>query len=138
VRSLGADHVIDYTATDYTRAGERYDWILAADSHQPVLRIRQALRPDGVYVTLGGDARSILAAVAVGAVVTAATDKSAGLMWWWRPFAADDVATVLRLIEDGAVRPSIDRRYQLDEIVDALRWVDDGRARGKVVVQIGS
>ena len=73
----------------------------------------------------------------VGAVVTVATAKSAGLMWWWRPFAADDVATLLRLVTEGNVRPSIDRRYPLDEIVAALRWVHDGNARGKVVVQVG-
>ena len=137
VRSLGADHVIDYTTTDYTQGDKRYDWILAADSHQPVLRIRRVLKPSGVYVTLGGDARSIVSAVTVGAVVTAATAKSAGLMWWWRPFAADDVATLLRLVAEGNVRPSIDRRYPLDEIVAALRWVHDGNARGKVVVQVG-
>jgi len=58
-------------------------------------------------------------------------------MWWWRPFAADDVATLLRLVAEGNVRPSIDRRYPLDEIVAALRWVHDGNARGKVVVQVG-
>ena len=54
VRSLGADHVIDYTTTDYTRGTERYDWILAADSHHSLLAIRRALRPGGVYATLGG------------------------------------------------------------------------------------
>jgi NADPH:quinone reductase-like Zn-dependent oxidoreductase len=134
VRSLGADHVIDYTTTDYTQTGERYDWILAADSHYPVLKVRHALKAGGVYVTLGGDGRSILSAVILGAVVSAATDRSVGLMWWWRPFAADDVATLVRLVAEGKVRPFIDRRYPLDQIVDALRWVDDGHARGKVVV----
>ena len=54
VRSLGADHVIDYTQVDYTTAGERYDWILDTDSHQSIRRARRALRPNGVYVTLGG------------------------------------------------------------------------------------
>jgi NADPH:quinone reductase-like Zn-dependent oxidoreductase len=136
VRSVGADRVIDYTTTDYTRAGERYDWILAADSHHSVLEIRHALKPHGVYVTLGGDGRSIVSAVALGAVVSAATDKSTGLMFWWKPFAHDDVETLLRLIRAGEVRPFIDRRYSLDEIVDALDWVDDGHAQGKVVVHV--
>jgi NADPH:quinone reductase-like Zn-dependent oxidoreductase len=137
VASLGADHVIDYSTNDYTDADRRYDWILAADSHHSVLEIRRVLKRGGVYVTLGGGARSILSAVALGAMVSAATNKSAGLMWWWRPFAADDVATLLRLVAEGAVRPFVDRRYPLDGIVDALRWVEDGNARGKVVVQIG-
>jgi NADPH:quinone reductase-like Zn-dependent oxidoreductase len=137
VAALGADHVIDYTTTDYTEGGVRYDWILAVDSHRSVLDIRRVLKRGGVYVTLGGDARSILSAVALGAVISAATDRSAGLMWWWRPFAADDVATLLRLIAEGAVRPFVDRRYPLDDIVAALRWVDDGHATGKVVVELG-
>ena len=63
VRSLGADHVIDYTTVDYTRTGERYDWIVDTDSHHSILRIRRALRPGGVYVTLGGTAPAIVAAM---------------------------------------------------------------------------
>ena len=75
VRSLGADHVIDYREVDYTRTGERYDWIVDTDSHHPILSIRRALRPNGVYVTLGGTARPIFAALLVGLVITKATDK---------------------------------------------------------------
>ena len=61
VRSLGADHVIDYTTVDYTKTGERYDWIVDTDSHHSILSVRRALRPNGVYVTLGGSALPILA-----------------------------------------------------------------------------
>ena len=53
MRSLGADHVIDYTKTDYTRTGERYDWVLDVDAHHSIFRWRRALRPKGVYLTLG-------------------------------------------------------------------------------------
>ena len=56
VRSLGADHVIDYATVDYTATGERWDWILDTDTHHSILRVRRALRPNGVYVTLGGPA----------------------------------------------------------------------------------
>ena len=114
VRSLGADHVIDYTTTDYTSTGERYDWIVDTDSHHPILRIRRALRPGGVYVTLGGEGRPIVAAMALGPVISLATGKHMGLMLWWKPFAAADIATVTRLIAAGSVRPAIDRRYPLD------------------------
>ena len=54
VRSLGADHVIDYKTVDYTKTGERYDWILDTDSHNSLRSVRRALRPNGVYVSLGG------------------------------------------------------------------------------------
>ena len=134
VRSLGADHVIDYTATDYTKTGERYDWILDTDSHHSVLAIRHALRPGGVYVTLGGTARTIFAAMFLGLLVSRLTGKHMGLLIWWKPFNASDVATVTDLMAAAAVRPAIDRRFPLDDVVGALRWVDEGRARGKVIV----
>jgi NADPH:quinone reductase-like Zn-dependent oxidoreductase len=136
VRSLGADHVIDYTKTDYTSSGERYDWIVDTDSHHPILRIRRALRPGGVYVTLGGEGRPIVAAMALGPVISLATGKHMGLMLWWKPFAAADIATVTDLIAAGSVRPAIDRRYPLDQVVDALRYVDEGENRGKVVLTV--
>ena len=66
--------------------GERYDWIVDTDSHHPILRIRRALRPRGVYVTLGGSSRRILSAMALGPVISLATGKWTGLMLWWKPF----------------------------------------------------
>jgi len=134
VRSLGADHVIDYAEVDYTSTGERYDWIVDTDSHHPILRIRHALRPNGVYVTLGGTGLSILAALLMGPVISMATDKWMGLLIWWKPFNPDDVATLKDLIAAGKVKPRIDRRYPLTDVVEALRWVDDGRATGKVII----
>jgi NADPH:quinone reductase-like Zn-dependent oxidoreductase len=134
VRSLGADQVLDYTKVDYTKTGERYDWIVDTDSHHPILGIRRALRPRGVYVTLGGTGRTILSAMAVGPIITLATDKWMGMLLWWKPFKVDDVDTLKALIAAGKVRPVIDRRYPLSEVVDALRYVDEGRASGKVVI----
>ena len=136
VRSLGADHVLDYTTTDYTAGGERFDWIVDTDSHHPILRIRRALRRGGVYVTLGGTARPLAAAITLGPVVSLATHRHMGLMLWWKPFGADDLATVTSLIEAGAVTPAIDRSYPLDDIVEALRYADGGDARGKVIVTV--
>ncbi|HET9455737.1 MAG TPA: NAD(P)-dependent alcohol dehydrogenase [Candidatus Limnocylindrales bacterium] len=134
VRSLGADHVVDYTTTDYLATGERYDWILDVEARHPLLRSRRALRPKGVYVTLGGTNATLLDALLVGTVVSLATDKSIGLMLWWRPFAAEDVATLTELVAAGRLDPKIDRRFPLDDVVEALRYVDEGRATGKVIV----
>jgi NADPH:quinone reductase-like Zn-dependent oxidoreductase len=135
VRSLGADHVLDYTTTDYTATGQRYDWIIDTDSHHPILRIRRALRPDGVYVTLGGAGRPIAAAMTLGPVVSLATGRHMGLMLWWKPFAADDLETVTSLVAAGKVTPAIDRRFALDDIVEALGYADRS-ARGKVIVTV--
>ena len=134
VRSLGADHVIDYTKVDYTTTGERYDWIVDVDSHHSILRCRRALRPKGIYVTLGGTARTIFAALLLGPVISAATGKQLGLMLWWKPFHPPDLTSLTALIAAGQVAPVIDRRFPLGEAVDALRYVDEGRARGKVVI----
>ena len=138
VRSLGADHVIDYKTVDYTKTGERYDWILDTDSHNSLRRVRRALRPNGVYVSLGGSTLPILAGVTIGPLMSLPSDKWSGLMLWWKPFLADDVETLKQLIAAGKVKPVIDRRFSLSQIVDALRWVDDGHAAGKVIVTPGS
>lgn len=136
VRSLGADEVIDYTTTDYTATGEQWDWILDVDARHSVLRTRRALRPKGAYVSLGGPAGMLVDGLLVGSVLSRATGKRMGLLTWWRPFKPEDVATLREMIAAGQVRPTIDRRYPLSEIVDALRHVDEGRSRGKVVITI--
>jgi NADPH:quinone reductase-like Zn-dependent oxidoreductase len=134
VRSLGADHVLDYTTTDYTKAGDRYDWIVDTDSHHSLFAVRRALVPGGVYVTLGGTSWPILASIVVAPFLSRAVGKRMGLLLWWKPFNPPDVERVLGLIAAAKVRPAIDRRYPLAQVVDALRWVDEGRAAGKVLV----
>jgi NADPH:quinone reductase-like Zn-dependent oxidoreductase len=134
VRSLGADHVIDYTTTDYTRTGERYDWIVDVDAHHSLLRWRQALKPKGVYVAMGGPGAWLLQALFVGPIASLVSGKRMGLMLGWKPFKPEDVEALEQLIAAGKLEPVIDRRYPLDQVVDALRHVDDGHARGKVIV----
>jgi NADPH:quinone reductase-like Zn-dependent oxidoreductase len=136
VRSLGADHVIDYTTTDYTMGRERYDWIVDTDSHHSVFAVRRALNPNGVYVTLGGTGWSILGSLLVAPLVARLSGTRMGLLIWWKPFNRADVETLTGLVQQGKVIPRIDRRYPLGEIVDALRYVDDGHAEGKVVVTV--
>jgi len=136
VRSLAADHVIDYRKVDYTRAGERYDWIVAVDSHYPLLAVRRALRPNGVYVTMGGETGSIFASLVIGLLISRFSDRWSGLLLWWKPMHRPDVETLKDLIAAGKLKPIIDRRYPLDQVVDALRWVEDGHARGKVVITV--
>lgn len=133
-RSLGADHVLDYTKVDYTRAGERYDWIVDTDSHHSIFSVGRALRSGGVYVTLGGTSLPIFGALLLAPLVGRLRGKRLGLLVWWAPFKAADVATLTMLVANGTVRPAIDRRYALAEIVAALRHVNDGHARGKVVI----
>ena len=134
VRSLGADEVIDYTKVDPTRTGVRYDWVLDVDAHQSLLSWRRALRPKGVYVALGGSAAWFFQGLVLMPVILATTANRMGLMLWWQPFEAEDVETLKKLIAAGKLKPVIDRRFTLAQIVEALRYVDEGRARGKVIV----
>lgn len=134
VRSLGADEVIDYRTTDYTRPTERYDWIVDVDAHHPLRRWRSALKPRGVYAGMGGSGVWLLSLLFWQPVLKLATDKRMGLLLSWKPFAPNDVDELKRLVADGKVKPIIDRRFPLAEVAEALRYVDDGHARGKVMV----
>ena len=134
VRSLGADHVLDYTAVDYTKTGERYDWIVDTDSHHSIFSVGRALRPGGVYLTLGGTSFPIFASLLLAPLVSRLSHKRLGLLIWWAPFKAEDVTAVTELIAAGVVVPAIDRRFPLSDVVAALRHVLDGLAKGKVVI----
>jgi len=134
VRSLGVDHVIDYEQVDYLTTGERYDWILDTDSHHSIFRVRNALRPRGVYVTLGGEVGRLFQGLLLGPLISMRSDRWTGLMLWWKPFHSADVATLKDLIAAGKLAPVIDRQYPLSGVVEALRHVDEGRAKGKVVI----
>jgi NADPH:quinone reductase-like Zn-dependent oxidoreductase len=136
VRSLGADEVIDYTTTDYTKSGP-YDRIIDVDAHRSIFGYRKALKPHGVYISMGGNGIWILSYFAAALTFSLGRGgKHLGLMPGWRAFHPDDVAILRQLIAGGAIHPRIDRRYPLAEIVAALRDVHDGRNRGKVVITV--
>jgi NADPH:quinone reductase-like Zn-dependent oxidoreductase len=135
VRSLGADDVIDYTTTDVTATGRTFDWILDVNAHDPVLRWRRSVRPGGVYTALGGDSAWWFASALIeGPAVSLATRRHMGLSLSWKPFNAPDVEAIKQFVAEGTLKPAIDRRFSLEEIVEALRYVDEGHAQGKVIV----
>jgi NADPH:quinone reductase-like Zn-dependent oxidoreductase len=134
VRSLGADEMIDYQQTDYTRTGERYDWIVDVDAHHSLLRWRDSLRNNGRYVAMGGGGGWLAKTLLQGPAVGLATSRHMGLMLWWKPFHRPDVERLKELIASGQLRIFIDRQYSLTDVVAALRHVDEGKATGKVVI----
>lgn len=135
IRSLGVDHAIDYTTTDALAERDRYDWILDVDGNATLRPARRALRPGGVYLTLGGSGWRIIAAMAFGPVLSRRSGgRHLGLMLAWRPFEPADVATLTDLMTASMLKPAIDRRYPLSDVVGALRHLDDGHSRGKVLV----
>lgn len=112
VRSLGADDVIDYTTTDFTRNGERYDVILDAVGKLSRSQVKGSLTTSGRYLNV-------------------LTDSGTSMKMY-----ADDLITLKEYIEAGKLRTVIDRRYSLEQIVEAHRYVDQGRKKGNVVVTV--
>jgi NADPH:quinone reductase-like Zn-dependent oxidoreductase len=134
VRSLGADEVIDYTTTDYTKSGP-YDRIIDVDAHRSIFGYRKALRRGGVYISMGGNAIWILSYFAAALTFSLGRGgKHLGLMPGWRAFHPDDVAILRDLVAEGVIQPRIDRRYPLSDLVTALGDVHEGRSMGKIVV----
>jgi NADPH:quinone reductase-like Zn-dependent oxidoreductase len=133
VRELGADEVIDYRATDYTRPAQPYDWIVEVDAHHPARRWLRALKPGGVQLAFGGPASYILFGGLMALLSRRFTGKTVGLAFVG-PFGEKDVAKLKEYVAAGVIRPIIDRRFSLDEVGDALRYVDEGKPRGKVLV----
>jgi NADPH:quinone reductase-like Zn-dependent oxidoreductase len=137
VRSLGADHVVDYTTTDFTRTDERYDVILDNVEAQPLPAVRRALTPTGTLIPNNGHGGRWLGPI--GRIVKARV-LSGFTRQQLRPFASvekrQDLLTLADLLATGQVTPVIDRAYPLGEAADALRYVGAGHTRGKVVVTV--
>ena len=136
VRGLGVDAVIDYSREDYTRNGQRYDWIVDVAGNRSILDNRRALKPGGVYVMVGGPTSRILQALLLGPLISLAGSRKTGLMLWWKVFKKEDVVLLKELIEAGKISPVIDRTYSLADVPEALRYLQEGHARGKVVITV--
>jgi NADPH:quinone reductase-like Zn-dependent oxidoreductase len=134
VYSIGADYVIDYRQEDFTKNGQRYDLILAANGDNSLLTYRRALRPNGVYVMAGGSMKQIFQAMLLGPVVSMAGRNTMGHLLA-RP-NQKDLVFVTELLEAGKIAPVIDRCYPLSEVADALRYIGEGHARGKVIITV--
>jgi NADPH:quinone reductase-like Zn-dependent oxidoreductase len=134
VYSIGADYVIEYRQEDFTKNGQRYDLILAANGDNSLLTYRRALRPNGVYVMAGGSMKQIFQAMLLGPVVSMAGRNTMGHLLA-RP-NQKDLVFVTELLEAGKIAPVIDRCYPLSEVADALRYIGEGHARGKVIITV--
>jgi NADPH:quinone reductase-like Zn-dependent oxidoreductase len=137
VRSLGADHVIDYTSTDFTRAGKRYDVILDNVEARPLAAVRRALTPTGTLIPNSGHGGRWLGPL--GRIVKARV-LSAFTRQHLKPFTSmgkrQHLLALADLLATGQVAPAIDRTYPLAEAADALRYIAAGHTRGKVVITI--
>jgi len=138
VRSLGADHVIDYAREDITAGGRRYDVILDTGGHRPLSRLREVLTPRGTLVIVGSEN---------GGRWLGGSDRQLRALML-SPFTSQTLTTLIcsentqdlqaltDLIESGQVRPVIDRTYPLSQTAEAIQYLRDGHAQGKVVVNL--
>ena len=135
VRSIGADHVIDYNRDDFTRGAERYDLILDAVGNRPLPALKRVLNPNGVIVMAGGIAGRWMVGVLSRSFqarwLSFGDRKFIGML---AKIGREDLAILHDLMETGRITPVIDRRYTLSEVPDAIRYVEEGHARGKVVI----
>jgi len=134
VRSIGADHIIDYTQEDFTKNGQRYDLIIAAAGYRSIFDYKRALSPEGIYVVTGGSMVQIFQPMLLGPWISLTGNKKM-VNLSNRP-NQKDLVIMKELLEAGKVVPVIDRRYSLSEVAEALRYYGDGHAQGKVVITL--
>ncbi len=135
VRSLGADLVIDYTQEDFIKNGQTYDIIFDAVGKSSFSRCKNSLKPGGIYLTTVPKPASLLqwgwTALGRGKkVIFAATGLRSS------PDKAKDLAFIATLVEDGHIKPVIDRKYPLEQMVAAHRYVETGHKKGDVVISV--
>ena len=140
VRTLGADHVLDYTREEITADGRRYDVVLDIGGNRPLSLLRRAVTPRGRLVIVGGetDGRWLGGSDRQVRAMMLSPFVGQKLGTFVASENADDLRALTELIEAGKVEPAIDRTYPLHEVAEAIRYVLDGRARGKVVITVPS
>jgi NADPH:quinone reductase-like Zn-dependent oxidoreductase len=138
VRSIGADHVIDYTRDDFAEGEQRYDLILDIGGNSSLARLRRALAPRGTLIIVGGETdgrwlggtdrqlRALMLSPFVGQKLGTFVSSE----------NHEDLLLLKELIEAGKVTPIVDRIYPLSEVPEAIRYLEEGHARGKVVITV--
>ena len=134
LRSIGADHVIDYTKEDFTKNRESYDLILDVVGTRSILHHKRALRPEGTYVVVGGSTVRILQYVILGSLISKFGSRKMGILGH-KP-NKKDLDVMIELFETGKVVPVIDRRYKLSELAEAYRYFEEGQFKGKIVITV--
>jgi NADPH:quinone reductase-like Zn-dependent oxidoreductase len=134
MRSLGADHVIDYTKEDFTKNGQQYDLILDVIAHRSVFAYQRALAPNGNYFMAGGSVATMFQSFLLGPLIRRITSKTIKLLLIQTE--SKDLVYITELIESGKVKLVIDKRFSLSETAEALRYLGDGHVKGKVVITV--
>ena len=131
--SIGADHVIDYTKEDFLNSYERYNLILGINGNYPLSDYRRSLTPNGIYVMVGGSLSQIFKSLLFGWLLSFGSRKMKSLSA--KP-NKQDMEFLVSLLENGIIKPVIDRRYTLDKTADAMNYLSQGHSTGKVIITV--
>ncbi len=137
VRSIGADHVFDYTKEDYTESGQRYDLIIDMVGNHSLSANRRVLTPEGIFVIVGGGKGNWLGPMMnpiKALLMSPFVDQEFVMIL--AQLHQDDLAILGDLMQAGKVTPVIDRRYPLSEVPAALRYSEEGHAQGKIIIDL--
>jgi len=140
VRSLGADHIIDYAKEDFTKGEQRYDVILDNVANHSLSECRRVLTPKGKYVMIGGGGANeqgflgVIRSMNKEMVLSPFINQQMGMMM--ADMNQKDLTTLADMMQTGKLKPVIDRTYKLDQVPDAIRYVEEGHARGKVIIAV--
>ncbi len=129
--ALGADFIIDYTQEDFTKSDRRYDLILAVNGNYPIFAYKRILKQKGIYVMVGGAMMQIIKTFLFSKLLSLGSKKMYSL---FAKSNQKDLEFVVKLVEEGKIKPVVEQCYPLNKTADAMRYVREGHARGKVVI----
>jgi NADPH:quinone reductase-like Zn-dependent oxidoreductase len=135
VRSIGADHVIDYTQEDFTQNGQLYDLIIGVNGYHSLSDYKRSLSPQGTYVMIGGTMSQIFQSMLLGPLMSMTGDKKMKGMGSVK-INQKDLIVMKELLEAGKVVPVIEKNYTLSETPEALRHLGEGHAKGKLIITV--
>jgi NADPH:quinone reductase-like Zn-dependent oxidoreductase len=138
VRSIGADHVVDYTQQDFTKLGQHYDLIFDCVSNHSLFEYRRILSRNGMFVMVGDRTGSGLLGIVgrlLGALVLTKVTTQKFVTFLAKP-REEDLVTIQEWITSGKVTPVLDKSYSLNQTAEAIRYLEQKHARGKVVITV--
>lgn len=134
LRSLGADHVMDYKREDFTKTGKQYDLILDVVAHRSPFAYARALKPNGTYFFVGGSVGTLLQILFFRPLTRKFQNKNVRILFV--PPSRDSLVSITELVTAGKIAPRIDRQFSLSNVPEAMRYIVEGRAKGKVVITV--
>ncbi|MGG2066819.1 NAD(P)-dependent alcohol dehydrogenase [Bacillus sp. S14(2024)] len=134
LRSIGADHIIDYTKEDFTEKGQKYDLILAVNGHHPITAYKRSLNDNGTFIHVGGSGAQLFQTMTLGSWFSLSGRKKMSTLLQRQN--QNDLIYMKELLEAGKVKPVIDKTFKMSEVKEAFKYFEQGHAQGKVVITV--